>query len=72
MQNVQRVLFTNLIAMYILMSTEAIKKKSMSQTHLVKKLSAMLFFLIFLNELSPMRFFYFYFFTAKAQCVCTL
>ena len=32
----------------------------MSQTHLVKKLSAMLFYFIFLNsenELSPMRFF---------------
>ena len=35
----------------------------MSQTHLVKKLSAMLFFFIFFNsenELSPMRFFFFF------------
>ena len=39
--------------------TEAIKKR-MSQTHLVKKLSAMLFFIFLFfseNELSPMRFF---------------
>ena len=46
----------------------------MSQIHLVKELSAMLF--IFLeNELSPMPYTksYFYFiFTAKAQCLCTL
>ena len=44
---------------------KAIKKKSMSQTHLVKKLSAMLFLKKKFNsgnELSPMRFFIFLFF----------
>ena len=39
------------------------RKKRMSQTHLVKKLSAMLFFYLFFNsenELSPMRFWFFF------------
>ena len=55
---------------------KAIKKKSMSQTHLVKKLSAMRFKKKKINsgnELSPMRFFlFFYFFYSQGSNVYVL